>query len=210
MIQNIFAIPIYKVRYPGPLDQIEANIRKIFADNQADIAENNINLMREGSVSSARVAEHLHKNKEFQEVTDFYHHHAEIFWNALNYDNRRPPRLRIMWANIYTPGSYIDSHDHCPMPLTGAFYVKKPVNSSNIIFEHPLELILKHQPIAGIRDRQQYFNFVEQEIEVEQGDLVLFPSYLRHKTRPSNDAEDRIIIGGSLEQDYRVRINGRD
>ena len=114
-----------------------------------------------------------------------------------------------MWANIYTPGSYIDSHDHCPMPLTGAFYVKKSTTASNIVFEHPLELILKHQPIAGIRDRQQYFNFVEQEIEVEQGDLVLFPSYVRHKTRPFNDVDDRIIIGGSLEQDYRVRINDR-
>jgi hypothetical protein len=95
------------------------------------------------------------------------------------------------------------------MPISGAFYVKKNENSSNIIFEHPLEIILKHQPVAGVRDRKKYFEFVEHEIEVNQGDLVLFPSYLRHKTRPFNDTEDRVIIGGILEQDYRTRINDR-
>jgi uncharacterized protein (TIGR02466 family) len=209
MIHNIFATPIYKVRYEDDLSDIEQRIRDLFAEFESPIAENNVNLMRAGSVSCAQVLEDLHKDTSFKKVIDFYHHHAEIFWKEIGYDQKRPPRLRMMWANIYPPGSYIDSHDHCPMPISGSFYVKKTANSSNIIFEHPLEIILKHQPIAGVRDRQKYFQFVEQEVVVEQGDLVLFPSYLRHKTRPFNDTEDRIIIGGILEQDFRTRINDR-
>jgi hypothetical protein len=46
----------------------------------------------------------------------------------------------------------------------------------------------------------------ETEVEVNQGDLVLFPGWIKHKTRSMPDTEDRIIVGGTLDQDIRARL----
>lgn len=209
MIQNLFSIPIYKVKYPDSLEKEESLIRELFLKHSRDIETGNLSLMRNGGMSCAKVLENLHLDPNFKNVASFYQEHAEIFWRELNYNHKRLPRLYTMWANVYPPGAWIDAHDHSPMPLTGSFYIKKSIDSSNLVFEHPLEIILKHQPFAEVRNREQYFKLFEHEVLIEQGDLVLFPSYLRHKTRPCTSSEDRIIIGGTLDQNYRTRINDR-
>jgi uncharacterized protein (TIGR02466 family) len=208
MIHDLFTIPVYKTHYSGPLDQIEHEVRTLLSRTVSD--DTNVSLMKNGASSSARVAEDLHINPVFADLGNFIHEHAEKFWLHMGYDRRRLPRLRMMWGNIYPNSGYIEAHDHAPAPLTISFYVRKSDRASNIIFEHPLELLLKHQPIEGLRDRTQYFRMFEAEVPVEQGDLVIFPGWLRHKTRSVVDSEDRIVVGGILDQDFRARVRGHD
>lgn len=204
MIHDIFTIPIYKVHYPGPIDAIEQEVRTLLEQTVTD--ENNVTLMRDGALSSARVAENLHRNPHFEDLVKFIHEHAEKYWLHMGYDSKRLPRLKMLWGNIYPNGGYIEAHDHAPMPLVASFYVRKSPEASNIVFEHPLELLLKHQPLEGLRDRSEYFKMFETEVEVNQGDLVLFPGWLKHKTRSMPDTGDRIIVGGTLDQDLRARL----
>lgn len=207
MIHDLFTIPIYKAHYSGALDQIEQEVRSLIQQTVTD--QNNVTLLSGPAVSSARVAENLHTNPHFQDLVEFIQGHAEQFWQHLGYDSKRPPRLRMMWGNVYSPGSYIQAHDHAPAPLTVSFYVRKSAEASNIIFEHPLELLLKHQPYQGLRDRSEYFRMFEAEVPVSQGDMVIFPGWLRHRTQATTDTDDRIIVGGVLDQDFRTRVRAQ-
>jgi ectoine hydroxylase-related dioxygenase (phytanoyl-CoA dioxygenase family) len=96
------------------------------------------------------------------------------------------------------------------MPVVGSFYLKKPPDSGGLCFENPMEILLKHQPLEKIYklERSNYDTMLDHEVNASEGDLVLFPGYLKHYTQPNQSNQDRIIIGVMLDQNYRTRING--
>jgi len=195
MINNIFPLKIYKTSIPNT-DMMFDIIRPLLEESYEKTVYNNQGSMRNNGLCSYNASRELHNDPSFQSIVDMINYHVKVFWNELGYNHN--PYIYEMWTNKYVPGSFIDVHNHAPIPLTVSFYLKKEKDSGNIVFENPLETILKHQPYKLLQDRNQYHTLFDHEVEVTTGDLVIFPGWLRHKTLPNNSSSERIMIGANI------------
>lgn len=197
MIELIHPIKIYRTQYTGDLELLKNSIIPKLDAVFEKTRLNNQDSMRNDGLCSYNAVRDLHYWPELEHYIAFLKTHLDIYWKELNYDPSKPPNIVGMWANKYGPGSFIDLHNHSPITITASFYLSKPTNSGNIVFEHPSETILRHQPVA-INDIASYGSWFQTEVAVNEGDLVLFPGYLKHKTTPNLDSSDRIIIGANV------------
>jgi uncharacterized protein (TIGR02466 family) len=194
MIENIFPLKIYKVSLGN--DTLLTTVDCLLEEFYEKTVCNNQGSMRNNGLCSYNAARHLHTISAFDHITSIINHHVNIYWKELGYDHS--PYIHEMWTNKYPPGAFIDAHNHAPMPATVTLYLKKEADSGNIVFEHPLEVLLKHQPFKNLQDRNLYHTLFDHELEVTTGDLVIFPGWLKHKTHINHSASDRIIIGANI------------
>ncbi len=195
MIVDIFPLKIYKTHIQD-VENLLPSLQPLLEESYEKTTCNNQGSMRNNGLCSYNVSRELHKDPAFAPIVDIINHHVSIFWKELGYGHT--PYIFEMWSNKYVPGSFIDSHNHSPIPLTVSLYLKKEENSGNIVFEHPLETLLKHQPYKSLQDRDAYHTLFDHELEVTTGDLVIFPGYLRHKTQSNNSQTERIMIGANI------------
>lgn len=197
MIELIHPIKIYKTKYTGDLARLKSVVIPKLNEVFEKTKSNNQYSMRYDGLCSYNVVRNLNQWDELQPYMSFLKEHLDIYWKELGYNQRCKPNIVEMWANMYKQGSFIDAHNHSPIAITASFYLQKSCNSGNIVFEHPLETLLKHQPI-NYDDVDSYGTLFDKEVIVEEGDLVMFPGWLRHKTTPNLDNTDRIIIGANV------------
>lgn len=90
------------------------------------------------------------------------------------------------WYNLSCNGSYQEVHDHLggPIPISYAaiHYVIFDKNEHfSTVFYNPLESILKTlQPTTKDQLRPHDFQVFQKTLDVEEGDLIIFPSYVSH------------------------------
>ena len=195
MIKNIFPIKIYKTNFAEDLEKLKSilipKLEPIFEKTKL----NNQGSMR-GGLCSYNVARDLHHWPELKQYVSFLKTHISLYWNELGYGDT--PKITEMWANKYPPHSFIDTHNHSPIPITVSFYLQKVENSGNIRFTNPNDTILKYQPCIGLTDRNNYHNMFNTEIDVVEGDVVMFPGWINHATSINNSTSDRIVIGTNI------------
>jgi uncharacterized protein (TIGR02466 family) len=201
MIHNLFATKIYKKKFTGDLTKFQEHIipqlDKIFEES----AHHNQASMRDGGICSFNVYDTIHKQLDMKEITDFVDSSAAEYWKELGLIKSKV-MVNHAWANIYPPGSYIENHNHIPATVVASFYLKKPINSGNMVFENPMSAILRYQPYNGLHDKDDYVNAFDTTIEVDEGDLVMFPGYLMHKTEKNMSTENRVILGFNIRHEF--------
>ena len=108
-------------------------------------------------------------------------------------------RIVAMWAIINKKNSYNVLHNHQNCYLSSAYYIKKPKNSGHITFYDPKEVktyrfpeIEKHTPYSA----------ETVTIEAEEGDLLIFPSYLYHSVGENLSDEERIVVSFNIDIGY--------
>jgi len=109
----------------------------------------------------------------------------------------RPIKLQNMWININRHGSSNNTHTHPQSYFSGVYYVSKPANSGNIVFEHMgIDTINSYWPFIQSPYQKDYNgkNSVQYQFESNTGDCLMFPSYYRHYVRPNLSNENRISI----------------
>mgnify|MGYP003351093141 FL=1 len=120
----------------------------------------------------------LHEWEEFKDYLDFIQPYLKQFLDQLNIK----AKFEAMWVNRYPPGTYVVKHDH--RKLSGRdttfigvlFYIKKPPNGGNLFIEN-------------------------KEIDMWQGDVIIFESSKEHWTSPNNSSEDKFVIGMEFVKD---------
>ena len=90
--------------------------------------------------------------------------------------------IMALWGNVYHKGDYTDSHDHMPAPYSFTYYVKAPDGSAPLIFD---DLGETWYP--------------------KEGDLVLFPGYVKHSVPKHTIDENRISIAGNITTAWDIR-----
>jgi uncharacterized protein (TIGR02466 family) len=193
---DIFPVKIYKVKYTGDIESLKKSVLPKLTEVYNKTTEFNQGSMRGDGLCSYNVMRDLNAWPEFQALVKFVNDHAWQYWQELGYDSKQRPEVYEMWSNIYKHNSFIEAHNHAPIHLTSSFYLQMPACGGNITFEHPNSTLMKHQPfdLDGIR----YGNTFEHEITVETGDLIFFPGWLVHKTKPNMSTDDKIIIGSNI------------
>ena len=105
-------------------------------------------------------------------------------------------RLKEMWAIINKKSNFNVIHTHANCYLSAAYYVKAPKNCGKFFVEHPN--IAKRYSHPEISNRNE-LNGEVAEIDISEGDLLLFPGYLPHKVGKNESDNDRIVISFNVD-----------
>ncbi len=103
--------------------------------------------------------------------------------------------INNMWAIINTGGSANLRHQHGNSTISGAYYVRAPKNSGNIVFYDPRPAPVYTYPKA---QKPNLLNAQVNGISPKEGALVLFPSYLDHSVNENLSNEERIVISFNI------------
>jgi uncharacterized protein (TIGR02466 family) len=99
--------------------------------------------------------------------------------------------LTNIWININQPGSINKEHIHPRSSLSGVFYLTK--NNSSIIFSRNHDIPWFHLRNLNSNNRTKH-SFYEVSYTPQQGQFIIFPSWLTHRVQPNQSDCDRISI----------------
>jgi len=105
-------------------------------------------------------------------------------------------RIREMWSIINKKNDFNVIHTHPNSYLSAAYYVKAPKNCGRFQVENPN--IAKKHSFPDIKNKNE-LNHDVAGIEIDEGDLLIFPGYLPHKVGKNNSDEDRIVISFNVD-----------
>ena len=96
-----------------------------------------------------------------------------------------------MWAIINKKNDYNVVHTHPNSYLSAAYYVSAPKNCGKFQVES-LNIAKRHFYPEVLKNNELNANVAG--LEVNEGDLLIFPGYLPHKVAMNESDEDRIVI----------------
>jgi len=146
-------------------------------------------------VTSFNSTDDLITNRAWDNVTHFIHEFAGTMIASVS-DGSVKHGLINMWTTIYPTGCFVPEHMHSNSLLSGVFYAKAPEDCGDIVFSDPswvaktMCLHKSHPVFPGVSTKQAE--------KPEDGLMILFPSWLPHKTLPNNSTEDRIIVSFNI------------
>jgi uncharacterized protein (TIGR02466 family) len=191
MILDLFPTRIYKTTYPK-MDELKntlfPKLQEVFAQTQ----QNNQSWMRDSTLCSYNVASTLHREfpNETKDIVEFLESAAKEYWKECGYYEGLEPYVLEMWANETPTGGWVESHLHGPIPFTGVVYVDASPEQGNLVIDNPMEMVLMSQPINPAKEYS-----LGKQIEVNTGDVVLFPGYIKHRVMPNTTNRNRLILG---------------
>ena len=108
-------------------------------------------------------------------------------------------RIVAMWAIINKKNSFNVMHNHQNCYFSSAYYVKKPKSSGDITFFDPKEAKTYRFPKI-----EKYTEYSAEAITIkpEEGDLLIFPSYLYHSVSENLSEDDRVVVSFNVDIDY--------
>jgi uncharacterized protein (TIGR02466 family) len=190
---NLFSTPIFKVKIVPSDNEFQVLDNLLYSI--FDKSEEGIWALETGK-STGQHGLQLHENIAMYWLVKQVYNHVCKFWGELDYAHGANITLPTSWANLHKQGHVTGEHSHCggsqKAHISAVYYFKKSNNSGNIEFRDPLETIHSLSP-------RHNYNVAEGnaglfEVNVEQFDLILFPSWLKHKTKPNESKEDRVAI----------------
>jgi uncharacterized protein (TIGR02466 family) len=188
----LFPFKIYKTHY----DKHEWIKENLFSklDTAFDAAvHNNQHFQRDGNVCTYHVEADINRRypEETKDLVAFTEAAARDYWKELDYFPGLDPFILEIWANKSPRGGYIASHLHLSLPFTAVYYVDASPEQGNLVFENPSDLLLSAQPVNYLAGKYQF----EHEVEVNSGDLLIFPGYMKHRSIPNRTDRPRLILG---------------
>jgi uncharacterized protein (TIGR02466 family) len=93
------------------------------------------------------------------------------------------------WINFSKPGEWHHSHYHRNAFLSGVFYIDANINKDKIIFKSPFESAIAYTPTS-----LNTYNTDEANVQVQTGDLILFPARLHHMVGANERTQTRISL----------------
>ena len=110
----------------------------------------------------------------------------------------KPEKIKItgMWSVINKKNSYNVRHFHPKCNLSAAYYVKAKENCGKIKFFDPTDQKSMQSPPKKVLNvlSSEVVNFVP-----EEGDLLIFPSYLHHSVEENLSKDERIVISFNIQ-----------
>ena len=114
----------------------------------------------------------------------------------MNWDKiKQTAKVNNMWAIINTGGSANLRHQHGNSTISGAYYVRAPENSGDIVFYDPRPAAVYSHPTVT---NPNLLNAQINGIKPKEGALVLFPSYLDHSVNENLSNSERIVISFNI------------
>jgi len=147
-----------------------------------------------GGYTSYNSVSRMHQvSPTFAELERRLRKHVRAFATSLQFDLRqRELTMTDCWVNIMPRQVVHGLHLHPLSTISGTYYVRTPKGCAGLKFEDPrLDRFMAAPPrIPGSRPDSQPWVLVP----AQEGELVLFESWLRHEVPPNPVAAQRISI----------------
>lgn len=101
--------------------------------------------------------------------------------------------IKNSWINVAGQGDFHDVHCHPGYAISGSYYFRVNEDQGAITFNNPNPMMFACE-FPGGRMCPQRIDLVP-----DDGDIVLFPSWLVHSTRKNTTAEQRIGIAFNID-----------
>lgn len=136
----------------------------------------------------------LHRlNSTFKKLGQKIDKHMGKYIQALDYDIK-PTDLNMThcWVNIMPELAQHTAHIHPLSVISGTFYLQIPKAASSIKFEDPrLQCFMNTPPIKS-KSKLANKRFIE--LKPQEGDVILFESWLKHEVPRNQSKEPRVSI----------------
>ena len=113
--------------------------------------------------------------------------------------------MQRSWATVCNKNEYLNPHKHWQSNISFAYYLKKPLNSGNIVFsfnENPNEIadkLFSYDKLKkGLLHDINNLNQTVFELEAIEDEIIIFPSKTVHSTMKNLSNEERISISGDI------------
>lgn len=107
-------------------------------------------------------------------------------------------RSNEVWANVYEQHGYQEIHDHAfpNRAFSCAYMLSLPdTDSGQLVFENTAFPVIQSSGINRIFNAFNCEKFIPQ---LEEGTLVMFPSWIKHYVLPNNSINPRITISANF------------
>jgi len=184
----LFPTPFWKtsidLNAPGNLNQ--RLLEKILLDKIKD--------PRSSGKEKWHTARNLHEDPELAELNDIVLSTAR---RALDSIHIKYTDIEITgcWGNVSSPGVTHHRHSHPNNYLSGVYYVQADKGANSITFHDP-------RPTSGLIRPPAISRTAETaevtHVDVNPGDLILFPHWLVHSVRENKSNRERISIAFNI------------
>ena len=107
----------------------------------------------------------------------------EFLYYLYKYSNQNQIKI-ASWFNVHDQNMYQDIHQHRESTISGIYYLQLDKNNFPATFINPST---KDLDLVRLPDRCKdlMYNTFPNNLKIEEGDLVLFPSHLEHLVKRS-------------------------
>ena len=138
----------------------------------------------------------------------------KVVYDYLNYMNGSPIEWKInidSWINVHDSNMYMEQHKHGGAVCSGIYYLQFDKDKDYpAIFNNPAENDLEHwaglesdfEPKIPALYKSTYPNY----LNLEEGDLILFPPYLTHLVKRSRHQHDKLRISYAFNVENYTHI----
>ena len=119
-----------------------------------------------------------------EEIQNEMFEHVDNYMNELGY-SEITYRMSSSWFNMYGANQYQEEHSHLPELFSGLYVMKfDPEIHKGLVFtnKHP-ELAVIHS-LLELRPKNFSNAYTDNYINLEEGNVYIFPSSLRHLVPP--------------------------
>lgn len=140
----------------------------------------------------ALYGDQLQLNKKFDDFFFSLEKDLGIFLGGLKYKDVSY-YITKSWVAYTEKGEHITAHDHGASHFSFVYYVQINENHSPLTFYEPTNRF--YMPDATEWNEQNHQNVT---INNEPGQLIVFPSWLKHGTKKTQESSPRISISGDI------------
>jgi len=196
-VMNLFPTRIYTAKLPpGTTNTLNSRLlreyRQLAMDDSAGRTWSRTNYP--GGYTSYSSASRMHQmSPTFAQLEKRIDAHVRGFARTLDFDlTARRLVMTDCWVNVMTLQVVHGLHLHPLASISGTYYVRTPRGCSGLKFEDPRLDRFMAAPPRKARARRENRTWVT--IPAEQGNLVLFESWLRHEVAPNPTEAERISV----------------
>lgn len=197
MIKNLFTTKFYRAPLGAKnIEELRDDLRDccylLSEEDEAGIQwceENNYR----GYTSYASLNDLDKRFSPFGELKKYMDKHVAKFAKECHFDLAgRKLLLDAFWVNILPPLSFHSSHIHPHSVVSGTFYLDLPEGASALKLEDPRLAMMMAAPTRTKNAPEELQPHVF--IRPDEGDIMLWESWLRHEVVQNHAEEERISI----------------
>ncbi len=151
--------------------------------------------------------EFIHKNKSFGKLFEEIKKRVLEYLKCVEIDNKLIDiYIQRSWATISEGEERIKKHRHFQSHISFAYYLKKNKEDSNLVvfdeaYKNEIMPGIFRSDTAlqkGIVKKMNQFNVTQAIVNIEEDDIIIFPSKTIHSTQPSKSNKERISISADI------------
>jgi len=130
----------------------------------------------------------LFKRPEFQEISKVIAIYVRAYLDKRKWKGEAKMLMTELWVNYQHKYQYQEYHDHRERVISGIYYIDVPEGTPGIMMKTPLKA--NFDDLFFDEDAVQEVN----HLEIETGDILLFPSWLDHGVKANMTDNARVNI----------------